>query len=270
MQVHARPLRRSCECVGLSRSAWYAPPLDWTVRDAALIAALARLVEAKPSRGYWKCCQILAKTHPQWNDKRIYRVYCAMNLNLRRAATRRLPKRERVPRYVPEHPDTVWSADFMADALACGRAFRTFNITDDFNREIVHIEIDTSITSARLVRIFEQIQQERPLPQVLRTDNGPEFLGEIFTQWAKANGMAIQYIQPGKPNQNAYIERFNRTYREEVLDQYLFSRLQDVREATWRFLIDYNEHRPHDSLDSMTPAEYRNYRARNSTLEMSA
>lgn len=269
-QVHARPLRRSCDCVGLSRSAWYAPPLDWTVRDAELIAALARLVEATPSRGYWKCCQILGRTHPQWNHKRIYRVYCAMNLNLRRAASRRLPKRERVPLYVPAHPDSVWSADFMLDALACGRSFRTFNITDDFNREIVHIEIDTSITSARLVRIFEQIRQERPLPQVLRTDNGPEFLGETFTQWAKQQGMAIQYIQPGKPNQNAYIERFNRTYREEVLDQYLFLRLEDVREATWRFLIDYNEHRPHDSLDGLTPVEHRHHHARTSTFEVSA
>src|SRR5690606_15666896 len=123
----------------------------------------------------------------------------------------------------------------------------------DFNREIVHIEVDTSITSQRLVRIFEQIRQERPLPQVLRTDNGPEFLGAAFTAWAKANGMAIQYIQPGKPNQNAYIERFNRTYREDVLDRYLFARLDDVREATWRFLIDYNEHREHGALHGMTP-----------------
>lgn len=270
VEVHARPLRRSCECIGLSRSAWYAPPLDWTVRDAELIAVLARLVEDKPSRGFWKCCQLLKRTHPQWNDKRIYRVYCAMKLNLRREAARRLPKRDRVPLYVPAQPDTVWSADFMLDALACGRNFRTFNVTDDFNREAVHIEIDTSITSARLVRIFEQIRRERPLPQVLRTDNGPEFLGEVFTQWAKQQGMAIQYIQPGKPNQNAYIERFNRTYREEVLDQYLFARLDDVREATWRFLIDYNEHRPHDAPGGMTPVEYRNHHARGSTSAVSA
>ena len=270
VEVHARPLRRSCDCVGLSRSAWYAPPLDWTVRDAELIAALARLVEAAPSRGFDKCCQALEKTHPQWNHKRIYRVYCQMKLNLRRAAKQRLPKRERVPLYVPEHPDVVWSADFMLDALACGRPFRTFNLIDDFNREGVHIEIDTSITSARLVRIFERIAQERPLPQVLRTDNGPEFLGEAFVQWAKAHGMAIQYTQPGKPNQNAYIERFNRTYREEVLDRYLFARLDDVREATWRFLIDYNEQRPHTSLGGMTPAEYRSHTTRKSTFAVSA
>ena len=95
----------------------------------------------------------------------------------------------------------------MADALACGRRFRTFNVVDDFNREILHIEIDTSISSTRLVRIFEQLKRERGLPQVLRTDNGPEFVGMPFAEWAKANGMAIRYIQPGKPNQNAYIER---------------------------------------------------------------
>jgi putative transposase len=134
----------------------------------------------------------------------------------------------------------------------------------------VHIEIDTSITSARLVRIFEQIWRERPLPQVLRTDNGPEFLGEAFVQWAKRHGMAIQYIQPGKPNQNAFIERFNRTFRDEVLDQHLFLRLEDVREATWRFLIDYNEHRPHDSLGGLTPIEYRERNARSSTSQVSA
>lgn len=270
VETQGRPLRRSCDCVGLSRSAWYAPPLDWTVRDAELIAALAKLVEECPSRGFGKCCQRLGKSHPHWNAKRIYRVYCAMKLNLRRAASRRLPKRECVPLYVPEQPDTVWSADFMLDALACGRSFRTFNIIDDFNREIVHIEVDTSITSQRLVRIFEQIRQERPLPQVLRTDNGPEFLGEAFVQWAKLNGMAIRYIQPGKPNQNAYIERFNRTFREEVLDQHLFTRLDDVREAAYWWMLEYNEERPHDSLGDLTPAEYRQHVAGSSTFEMSA
>lgn len=270
VEAHHLPLRRSCACVGMSRSAWYAPPLDWTVRDAELIAALARLVEDRPSRGYWKCRQRLSRTHPQWNHKRIYRVYCAMKLNLRRAAKRRLPKRERVPLYVPRRPDSVWSADFMSDTLLCGRSFRTFNIADDFNREAVHIEIDTSITSARLVRVFERLQHERGLPQVLRTDNGPEFLGETFVEWTKHHGMAIQYIQPGKPNQNAYIERFNRTFREEVLDQHLFLRLEDVREAAWWWMLEYNEERPHDSLGELTPVEFRQQHARISTSEVSA
>ena len=271
MQVHARPLRRSCHCVGLSRAAWYRPPLDWTVRDAEIIAALAQVIEAHPSRGFWKCCSLLRRKRVTWNHKRIYRVYKAKRLNLHRAAKRRLPKRERVPLYVPRLPDSVWSADFMSDALACGRRFRTFNVVDDFNREVLHIEVDTSITSTRLVRIFEQLRHDHgALPQVLRTDNGPEFLGETFVTWAKSQGMAIQYIQPGKPNQNAYIERFNRTFREEVLDQHLFLRIDHVREATYWWTIDYNEQRPHDSLGDLTPSEYRQHSARRSTFEVSA
>jgi putative transposase len=147
-----------------------------------VIAALSALAEAHPTRGFDKYRQALARSHPQWNKKRIYRVYCLLGLNLRPARRRRLPKRERVALSVPEHLDRVWSADFMSDALICGRGFRTFNVTDDFNREGVHIEIDISITAQRLVRVFEQIRRERPLPQVLLTDNGPEFLGEVFVQ----------------------------------------------------------------------------------------
>jgi putative transposase len=166
-----------------------------------------------------------------------------MGLNLRRKAKRRLPKRERVALYVPQHPDVVWSADFMCDSLNCGKRYRLFNIVDDFNRELLHIEVDTSITSLRLVRVFELLRLEHGLPQVLRTDNGPEFLGESFCEWAKNAGMVIQYIQPGKPNQNAYIERFNRTLREEVLNQHLFVTLGDVREALYWWKLEYNEER---------------------------
>ena len=119
------------------------------------------------------------------------------------------------------------------------------------------------------MRIFQQLKAEHGLPQVMRCDNGPEFLGESFTAWAKRAGMAIQYIQPGKPNQNAYVERFNRTYREEVLDQHLFASLDDVREATYWWMIEYNEERPHDALGNMTPAEARLLAARNSTFELS-
>lgn len=124
------------------------------MRDAEIIAALAELVEGRPSRGFWKCRKQLRRQGHPWNHKRIYRVYKMMNLHLRRRAKQRLPKRHRVELYVPELPDTVWSADFMSDALLTGKRFRTFNITDDFNREALHIEIDTSITSKRLVRVF--------------------------------------------------------------------------------------------------------------------
>lgn len=262
-------MRRACECAGLSRSAYYRRPVDWTVHDAEVIAALAEQVEGRPHRGFWKCHQQLRRQGRSWNHKRTYRVYKSMNLHLRRPARRRLPKRERVALYVPRQPDTVWSADFMCDALICGRRFRTFNVVDDFNRQALHIEVDTSITSERLIRVFERLKHDRGLPQVLRTDNGPEFLGEAFCQWAKTNGMAIQYIQPGRPNQNAYIERFNRTFRDELLDQHLFVRLEDVREAVYWWMIEYNQERTHDSLGNLTPVEYLSRYAGNSTLEVS-
>ncbi len=110
------------------------------------------------------------------------------------------------------------------------------------------------------------LKMKSDLPQVLRTDNGPEFLGEAFTSWNKANGVAIQYIQPGKPNQDAFVERFNRT----LLDQHLFARLQDIREAAHWWMIDYNEERPHDSLGGLTPVEYRTTHVGSSTFEVSA
>ncbi|MFT5433697.1 MAG: putative transposase [Hyphomicrobiaceae bacterium] len=176
---HNLSVTRACRCVHLSRSAFYLEPVDWTVRDAELIAALAGLVEGQPSCGFWKCRKLLLRQGNPWNHKRIYRVFRQLRLDLRRPAKRRLPKR--VPLCVPRLPDRVWSADFTSDTLADGRRFRTFNLADDFNREAMHIEIDTSITSGRLVRVFEQLRAERGLPQVLRIDNGPELLGETFT-----------------------------------------------------------------------------------------
>ena len=156
----------------------------------------------------------------------------------------------------------------MSDALYRGSRFRTFNVLDDFNREALAIEIDTSLTSLRLIRVFEQLKEERGLPDILRTDNGPEFLGLEFTGWCETNGIFIDYIEPGKPNQNAYIERFNRSYRTEVLDVYLFANLDEVREITWQWMQEYNEERGHDALGKLTPLEFYQ-QAKVSTFELS-
>jgi len=173
-----------------------------------------------------------------------------------------------MPLVAPAQPNRVWSADFMSDALYNGVRFRSFNVLDDFNREALTIEIDTSLPSQRLVRVFEQLKAERSLPDVLRTDNGPEFLGEVFVSWCEANGILIDYIEPGKPNQNAYIEGFNRSYRDEVLDTWLFRNLDEVCELSWAWMIEYNEERDHDGLGGLTPAEAL-LRARVSTFELS-
>jgi putative transposase len=260
---------RGCQCVGLSRAAFYRAPIGWVVRDAEVIDALNRLVESYPRWGFWKYFDRLRALGHGWNHKHVYRVYCALSLNQARRTKRRLPERERIPLLVPERANQVWSADFMSDALYQGPRFRTFNIIDDFNREGLAIEVDTSLRAARILRVLDRLKAERSLPDVLRVDNGPEFLSQILIDWAKDNSVFIQHIQPGKPNQNAYIERFNRTYRNEVLDLYLFRDLDEVREITSRWLVSYNEQRPHDALGGLPPLVYANKTAGGSTFELS-
>lgn len=260
---------RACRAVAVSRAAYYRPGRPAAERDAAVIDALNGLVEHQPRRGFWKYFKTLKRQGRGWNHKRVYRVYCAMRLNQQRRAKRRVPQRERVPLTVPDLADRVWSADFMSDALYHGTRFRTFNVIDDFNREALAIEIDTSLRTSRLLRVFERLGAARGYPAVLRVDNGPEFTSGDFMAWAEAHGTRIHYIQPGKPNQNAFIERFNRTYRAEVLDLYLFRSLEEVREITYHWLIDYNEARPHDALGDVPPGEYRAKMAGTSTFQLS-
>jgi putative transposase len=144
----------------------------------------------------------------------------------------------------------------MHDALASGQRFRTFNVLDDFSRECLGIEVDTNLPAARVLRVLDRIVAWRGLPAKLRMDNGPELISVLLADWAEKNGVALEFIQPGKPTQNSYIERFNKTYRQEVLDFYLFKSLSEVKEITENWLRQYNEERPHESLGDLTPAEF--------------
>lgn len=186
----------------------------------------------------------------------MHRVYCEMKLNKRRKHKRRLPARDPEPLAVPEAANHCWSCDFMSDALWDGRRFRTFNVVDDFNREALAIEVDTSLPSERVVRVLDQTAEVRGLPAKLRFDNGPEFISIKVADWAERNQVELEFIKPGRPMQNGFIERFNRTYREAVLDMYIFENLDEVREKTDEWLETYNHHRPHDSLGGMPPSEY--------------
>lgn len=265
---HQLSVQRSCRCIRLSRAAYYRIPQGHD-RDADVIKAINAVIDKHPRWGFWKSFKSLRRKGYRWNHKRVYRVYCELRLNQKRRAKKRLPKRIKQPLLVPQLPNQVWSADFMSDTLYAGKRFRTFNVIDDFNREVLQVEIDTSITGKRLIRVFERLRLDRGLPDVLRVDNGPEFLSGEFVAWAESVGMMIQYIQPGEPNQNAYIERFNRTYRNELLDLYLFRNLAEVREATYWWMIEYNEQQPHDSLGDLTPVEYTLANAENSNLQLS-
>lgn len=263
-------VKRSCATVGLSRSAWYRPRREKLARDKTVIEALQTVVEKHRRWGFWKCFNRLRLDGRPWNHKRVYRVYKDLGLNQKRRTKRRLPRREAVTMDVPDRPNAIWSLDFMHDTLYVGRRFRTLNVLDEGMREVLWIEIDTSLTGERVVRVMEQLKQWHGVPEAIRCDNGPELLSTPFVAWCEENNVAIRYIQPGKPNQNAFIERFNRTYRDEVLSAYLFEDLDQVREITWHWMMEYNEERPHDSLGDLPPAIYRERKeAGNSSFAMS-
>ena len=219
--------------------------------------ALTVAAERYPRYGFKKLFQVLRRQGKSWNHKRVHRIYCLLKLNFRRKGKQRLPVCNPAPLATPEAMNQSWSIDFMHDALVCGRRFRTFNVVDDFNREALAIEIDLNIPAQRVVRVLDRIVANRGYPLKMRMDNGPELVSLTLAQWAEEHGVMLEFIRPGKPTQNAFIERFNRTYRTEILDFYLFRTLNEAREITERWLAEYNGERPHESLNNLTPEEYR-------------
>lgn len=215
--------------------------------------ALTVAAERYPRYGFKKLFQVLRRQGNSWNHKRVHRIYCLLKLNFRRKEKQRLPVRNPAPLATPEAMNQSWSID----SLMCGRRFRTFNVVDDFNREALAIEIDLNIPAQRVVRVLDRIVANRGYPLKMRMDNGPELVSLALAQWAEEHGVMMEFIKPGKPTQNTFIERFNRTYRTEILDFYLFRTQNEAREITERWLTEYNSERPHESLNNLTPEEYR-------------
>jgi putative transposase len=209
----------------------------------------------RPRWGYRRLYRLLRREGMVVNKKLVQRVYREEGLAVRRR------KRKRVA--IPRTPlpsligaNERWSMDFVSDALSDGRRFRVLTIVDDFTRESPAIEVDTSLPGERVIRVLESLATTRGLPKAIVCDNGPEFRGEALDQWADRCGVALQFIQPGKPIQNAFAESFNGRFRDECLNENWFVSLLDARRTIEAWRIDYNVARPHSGLDDRTPAEF--------------
>jgi len=224
--------------------------------DSSLIEALNQLVEKHPSIGFWKCYYRLRRKGLNCNHKKLYRVYTMLKLNIRRRPKRRIPQRIKEPLVIPQGINKTWSMDFMTDSLVDGRRFRLLNVMDDYNRESLAVEVDTSLPAPRVIRVLERLMDFRGKPDVIRVDNGPEFISDKLKMWCDERNIRLLYIQPGKPVQNAFIERKNGSMRKELLDAYLFYSLDDVRLLAEEWRMDYNHERPHEALGFVPPAEY--------------
>jgi len=223
--------------------------------DRSVIDKLQELCEKRPTDGFWKMYFRIRRQGLIWNHKRIHRVYKLLRMNIRRKGKRRLPARILRPLEPVSAINISWSMDFMSDALSSGRKIRTFNLIDDFNREVLAIEIDTSLPADRVTRVLQQVVDWRGKPKRIRVDNGPEFISTKLGMWCEEHGIKLQFIQPGKPTQNAYIERFNGSFRKDVLDAYLFENINQIRMLTDEWMEDYNYERPHDALGGRSPAD---------------
>lgn len=254
MKEHGISERQACRFLRISRTAFRHRPQKPDERE--IVRLLLGIAERKPRWGFKKMQDHLKNQGYAWNHKKVHRIYSQLGLNIRVKPKKRLPGRTPKPLSVPEKANISWSLDFMSDSLECGRTFRTLNIIDDFNREGLWIEINTSLPSERVVRVLEMLTYWRGYPQQIRIDNGPELISHRLADWARQHHVEMAFIQPGKPAQNAFIERFNRTYREDVLDAYLFTTIQEVQRITEEWLEEYNAVRPHDALGGLPPYQF--------------
>lgn len=224
--------------------------------DDLIIQELTVLADLNKTWGFWLMFHRLRKLNYAWNHKRVYRVYKMVRLNLRNKRKKRLPARVKEPLLRPINHNITWSIDFMHDTLQCGRKVRSLNILDDFNREVLGIAVDTSLPSQRVIRELSQLIEWRGKPEWIRVDNGPEFIAQVLKDWCKEHSIELIYIQPGKPTQNSLIERFNRTFRQEVLDCFMFSTIKELKVFAQAWMWMYNNERPHASLGYLTPHEF--------------
>ncbi len=250
MEHHQISISRACRVVSLPRSMHYYIKIK---DDSEVATKLYELAGQYPTEGQDLYYSRIRNQGLGWNYKRVRRVYRLLGLTKRVKTRKRIPARVKVPLRQPSYWGDTWSMDFMSDVLISSRKFRTLNIMDDYNREAIIVEAAHSMPAERVTQILDRTITEQGKPKCIRVDNGPEFISKTFREWCKSNDITIQYTQPGRPMQNGYIERFNRTFRENILDAYLFEDINQVQILAEEWLEDYNYRRPHEALEGKTP-----------------
>ena len=254
MRTRGLTERRSLAIAGMSASSLrYQPRPDRNVELRARIVALA---QRHRRYGVGMIHLKLRQAGERVNHKRVERLYGLEKLHIRRRRRKKIPVAERQPLIRPGAANEVWSMDFVFDRIASGRTIKCLVIVDDATHEAVAIVPEHTIGGNHLTRILDRVCSQRGTPAVIRTDNGPEFVGKAMLNWAHRRGIALRLIEPGKPNQNAYVESFNGRLRDECLNEHWFLSLDEVRATTERWRIDYNRDRPHSSLGHLTPEEF--------------
>lgn len=258
MATHSVSERRACQVVGCARAtkryvSRMPPQLE-------LVESMRAVAAERPRFGYRRVHVMLVRQGFRVGQRRVRRLYRLDGLAVRRRKRNRRGVVTRVPLLLPMLPNERWSMDFVADQLANGRRIRTFNVVDDFSREALAIAVDFSLPALAVTRVLDAVAAVRGLPKLIVVDNGTEFTSIVFDQWAHRNGVALRYITPGKPVENAYIESFNGKFRDECLNQEWFTSLADARRIIEAWRKDYNEVRPHSSLANQSPSEFERQR----------
>jgi len=248
-------IRLVCSAFGISQTC-YRYHAKLSSENVAIADHLIRLTHNQRNWGFGLCFLYLRNVKGYgWNHKRVYRIYRELELNLRIKPRKRLVREKPEPLAVPETINQCWSIDFMHDQLSDGRSYRLFNVIDDCNREALAIDIDLSLPATRVVRSLNQIIEWRGKPLSIRSDNGPEYISRTLRNWAQQHDIRLDYIQPGKPQQNAYIERYNRTVRYDWLSHYLFESISEVQNYATDWMWTYNHERPNMALGGITPKQ---------------
>jgi putative transposase len=255
VRERAVTVRLACNTFGVSQTC-YRYQANASAENEAIANRLIKLTHNQRNWGFGLCFLYLRNVKGlRYNHKRVYRIYRELELNLRIKPRKRLVREQPEPLAVPTALNESWSMDFMHDQLADGRSIRLFNVIDDYNREGLCIDVDFSLPSPRVIRALNQVIEWRGKPLTIRCDNGPEYVSEALRDWAARQGITLQFIQPGKPQQNAYIERYNRTVRYDWLAHYLFDSVSDVQDYATKWLWSYNHERPNMALGGITPKQ---------------